>query len=165
MNLNNTTLRWIMIVVRFKDIMRHPNLIFFMETGMFLEEKNILLNNKGYVVLGTIEFEEHFEKNAKFDIPGTFETVKKYLCNQTKNNSAECHFGTTGSIFSFGYGSRYSKNPATQQSIDRFANIEYYMNFFYHTFKFNCFTKLFTFRMKQKQNLKRFLWQNKTFRS
>ena len=64
MNLSshNTKLRWIMIVVKFKDVMRHPNLNFFTEIGQIIDGNDILLNTKGYAVLGTIQFEEHFEK-------------------------------------------------------------------------------------------------------
>ena len=60
--LHNTKLRWIMIVVRFEDVMRHPNLNFFTETGQLIDEKDLHLNTKGFVVLGTIQIEEHFEK-------------------------------------------------------------------------------------------------------
>ena len=51
-----------MIVVKFKDVMRHPNLNFFTEIGQIIDGNDILLNTKGYAVLGTIQFEEHFEK-------------------------------------------------------------------------------------------------------
>ena len=124
LSLHNTTLRWIIIVVKFEAVMRHPNLNFFTETGQLMVENDIHLNTKGYVVLGTIQFEEHFEIMPKLISPEDLKIAQKYFYNQTKNNSADYHFGTTGSIFSFGYGPRYSKNPKTQHSIDRFANRE-----------------------------------------
>ena len=124
LSLHNTALRWIIIVVKFEDVMRHLNLNFFTEIGQLMVENDIHLNTKGYVVLGTIQFEEHFEKMPNLISPEDLKIAQKYFYNQTKNNSADYHFGTTGSIFSFGYGPRYSKNPKTQHSIDRLANSE-----------------------------------------
>ena len=60
--LHNTKLRWIMIVVRFEDFMKHPNLNFFTKTGQLIDEKDLHLNTEGFVFLGTIQIEEHFEK-------------------------------------------------------------------------------------------------------
>ena len=60
--LHNTKLRWTMIVVRFEDVMRPPNLNFFTKTRQLINEKDLHLNTKGLVVLGTIQIEEHFEK-------------------------------------------------------------------------------------------------------
>ena len=128
--LHNTKLRWIMIVVRFEDVMRHPNLNFFTETGQLIDEKYLHLNSKGFVVLRTIQIEEHFEKMPDLISQEHLKIAKKYFYNQTKNNSADYHFSTTGSIFSFRYGPGYYKNPVTQHSIDRYANSELHTNCF-----------------------------------
>ena len=122
LRLHNTKLRWIMIVVRFEDVMSHQNLNFFTETGQLINENDLHLNKRGFVVLGTIQIEESFEKMPNLISGEDLKLAKKYCYNQTKNNSADYHFGTTGSIFSFGYGPRYKKNPLTQHSIDKFAN-------------------------------------------
>ena len=39
-----------------------PKFKFFTKTGQLIDEKDLHLNTKGFVVLGTIQIEEHFEK-------------------------------------------------------------------------------------------------------
>ena len=84
-----------------------PKFKFFTKTGQFIDKKDLHLNTKGFVVLGTIQIEEHFEKMPDLISQEHLKIAKKYFYNQTKNNSADYHFGTTGSIFSFRYGPRY----------------------------------------------------------
>ena len=77
--LHNTKLRWIMIVVRFEDVVRHPNLIFFTERGQLIVEKDLHLNTKGFAVLGTIQIFEHFEKMPNLISQEALKIAKKYF--------------------------------------------------------------------------------------
>ena len=87
LSLHNTKLRWIMIVVRFEDIMRQPNLSFFTETGQLINGKDLHLNTNGYVVLGTIQIEEHFEKMNSLNLRRLFHlTTGKFYTIQVSDH-------------------------------------------------------------------------------
>ena len=52
--LENTKQNWVMIFVRYKEVMSNPKLYFFTESGDLIEEENLCLKEEGYVVLATI---------------------------------------------------------------------------------------------------------------
>ena len=45
--------------------------------------------------------------------------LRKYCVNQIKGNNF--HYGTTGEIYSFGYGPKYSRDPIYKYSVGKFA--------------------------------------------
>ena len=136
--------KWIMILVKFKDVMCDNKLCFFSETGVLLDEKNLALNNEGYVVLATIQ---HDSRILQRHLPFSAEEVNlatKFLYNQVSNSSKEYHFRTSGTIHSFGYGAKYTQHPTTKYSIDKFATSELFSFIFvqllYHVFVYSQMT-------------------------
>ena len=62
-----------MIFVKIKDVVRNPNLRLFTEKELLIEQKNIELNNEGYMVLSTIQFAPDFENIENLI---SFDTIK-----------------------------------------------------------------------------------------
>lgn len=118
----NTTNNRIVILVPFKEVCNNPGLSFFSEIGNPIKKENIHLNNEGYIVLGTIQANKMFRQTLESFSTSELNLTKKFCYNQANKNRKNYHFGTTGTIHSFGYGPMYNLNPDTKYSIDKFAN-------------------------------------------
>lgn len=86
--------------------MKYP--IFFTETGKLIEPQTITINKYGFVVLGTVQLEEHFKEMEYIFSEEELKLAGNYLYNHNKKVCKDYHFSTSDSIFTFGYGPIYS---------------------------------------------------------
>ena len=132
LHIDNMKQKWVMILVKFKDIMYNNRLCFFSEIGVLLDEKNLALNKEGYVVLATIQ---HDSRLLQGHLPFSAEELnlaKNFLYNQVSSSNKEYHFRTSGTIHSFGYGAKYTQHPTTKYSVDKFATSKLSSVFLFH---------------------------------
>ena len=121
LQLENTEQRWIIILVRFKKVMYNKKICFFTESVKLINENNLCKNNERYIVLGTVSCDmKLMDKHQSFSSEELVLT-KKFLYNQSNSNKKDCHFNTSGTIHSFGYGPMYHQNPITKHTIDKFT--------------------------------------------
>ena len=126
LNIGRTKQNWIMILVKFKDIMCNSKLCFFSETGILIDENKLSSNNEGYIVLATIQSDSKLLQRHDSFSSQELALAKKYLYNQSSKSKKEYHFKTSGTIHSFGYGAIYLQHPVTKYSVDRFASSKYH---------------------------------------
>lgn len=124
LQLESVRQKWVMILVRFKDVMFNSKLCFFSESGLLIENENLSSNEGGYVVLAAIYKDQKLvnQKNSFDD--NELLLSKRFFYNQTQGSNKEYHFRTSGTIHSFGYGAMYHRNPVTGHSIDKFSTSE-----------------------------------------
>ena len=121
LELETTSLRLISsILIRFKDIMNNP-VEFFTDTGNLIMLQNTLQDKNWYLVLGAFQLEEKFKQMENMWLDKHLKLAQKRLFYQTKNNMKDYHFGTSGSIFSLGYGPMYTQNHVIKHFIDMFS--------------------------------------------
>ena len=121
LNLDKTNCHYILIVIKFKELVGVSNLTFITDTGNCIQEQDLHLNINGYVVLTTIQLESSIKNMDNLLSSEEEKLCHQYFYNQTKNGTKDYHFRTTGSVFSFGYGPQYSLSPKTKHSINRFS--------------------------------------------
>ena len=66
LNIERTKQNWIMILVKFKDVMYNSKLCFFLETGVLIDENNLRSNNEGYIVLATVQTDSRMIQRHDF---------------------------------------------------------------------------------------------------
>ena len=125
LHLESTKQHWVMIVVRFKDVMANQKLYFFTESGLMIEEDNISSNDEGYVVLAAIYRDLKLSDPKYAFSDSELSLANKFFYNQIKGNQKDYHFKTSGIIHSFGYGAMYHTNPQTGHTISKFATSKY----------------------------------------
>ena len=124
LQLDSIKQKWVMILVRFKDVMWNSKLCFYSETGFLIENEKLSSNEGGYVVLVTV-FKDQKLVNQEYSFnENELLLSKKYFYNQTQGSNKEYHFRASGTIHSFGYGAMYHRNPITGHTINQFANSE-----------------------------------------
>ena len=87
LQLKNTLQKWILVLVKFKDIMSNPKLCFFTETGFLIKDEEIDWNKKGYVVLAAIKHDNKFTSKQESFSPDKISLRKKFFYNVAKVNS------------------------------------------------------------------------------
>ena len=121
LQLENTKQKWVLLLVKFEEVMSNPKLCFFTESGYLIQQEDITKNLDGYVVLAAIN---HDTKIVNDHEPFSEEEVsmaKKFFYNQSSKSKKEYHYNTTGAIHSFGYGPMYHQDPVTKYTIAKFA--------------------------------------------
>ena len=153
LQLENTKHHWVMIVVKYKDIMTNPKLCFITESGFIIEEEKILSNDDGYVILAAIHRDVKLS-DKKYTFSETeLGLANKFFYNQTKGNQKDYHYQTSGTIHSFGYGAMYHTNHITGHTISKFATSKYNIK---KTFLLSLLIQLiFSVFFIQKPNLKK----------
>ena len=124
LQLESVKQKWVMILVRFKDVMWNSKLCFFSETGLLIENEQLSSNEGGYVVLATICKDRKLINQEKSFNKNELLLSKRFYYNQTQGSNKEYHFRTSGTIHSFGYGAMYHRNQVTGHTFDRFATSE-----------------------------------------
>ena len=128
--MENIKQKWILILVKFKDIMFNTKLSFITESGFLIQDQQIADKNDGYVVLATIKHDKKLVTNSDFFSEVEISLAQKFFYNQVKKKKNDYHFNTTGRIHSFGYGPRYNQDPITKYSFAKFANSKFIMLLF-----------------------------------
>ena len=121
LQLENTKQKWVLLLVKFEEVMLNPKLCFFTETGHLIPQEDISKNLDGYVVLAAIN---HDTKLVDDHDPFSEEEVlmaKNFFYNQSSKSKKEYHYNTTGTIHSFGYGPMYHQDPVTKYTVAKFA--------------------------------------------
>ena len=125
LNVDGTKNNKIFIVTKFKDGLKVNKLSFVTESGNLIDRGCYDINNKGYILLATIQSEQILRNNKNTLSREDILIAKKFLRNQTESTKKDYHFGTSGHIFGFGYGPVYKSNEETKYTIDRFAKSKY----------------------------------------
>ena len=112
-------------MTKFKDGLKVNKLSFVTESGNLIDRGCYDINNKGYILLATIQSEQILRNNKNTLSREDILIAKKFLRNQTESTKKDYHFGTSGHIFGFGYGPVYKSNEETKYTIDRFAKSKY----------------------------------------
>ena len=128
--IENTKQKWILILVKFKDVMNNDKLSFFSESGFLIQDKQIPDDNSGYVVLATIKHDSKLVSNSTSFSAAEKTLAQKFFYNQCKKKKNDYHFNTTGRIHSFGYGPRYNQDPVTKYSFAKFAQSKFVIMIF-----------------------------------
>ena len=122
--MENIKQKWILILVKFKDIMFNTKLSFITESGYLIQDREIADKNDGYVVLATIKHDKKLITDSVSFSDVERMLAQKFFYNQVKKKN-DYHFNTTGRIHSFGYGPRYNQEPVTKYSFAKFANSKF----------------------------------------
>ena len=105
-------------------IQRHiegEQIILYYKNWKFDGHRKLQHQQKGYILLATIQSEPMLRNDPTTLTQDNILIAKKYLRNQTQSSKKDYHFGTTGHIYGFGFGSFYASNNETKYTIDRFA--------------------------------------------
>ena len=121
LQLENTTQKWILILVKFNEVILNQKLPFFTESGFLINDEDIAQNKKGYVVLATINHDSKFTGKQESFSPDEILLAKNFFYNQSDGNKKDYHFETSGAIHSFGYGPMYHPDFITKHSFGTFA--------------------------------------------
>ena len=127
LQLENIKQKWILILIKFKDIMYNPKLSFFTENVFFIQDERLAENEKGYVVLAAVKHDNKFITNGESFSYSEILLAKKFLYNQSNGNKKNCHFDTSGTIHSFGYGLMYHQDPLTRHSFAKFSTSKFFL--------------------------------------
>ena len=119
--LENTKQKWVLILVKFKEVRFNPKLCFITESGDLIPQEQIANYNDGYVVLAAINHDTKLTTDHESFSDEELSLAKKFFYNQSNNSKKEYHYNTTGTIHSFGYGPMYHQDPLTKYSVAKFA--------------------------------------------
>ena len=102
--MENTKQKWILILVKFKDIKFNSKLSFITESGFLIQDQQIADKNDGYVVLATIKHDKKLITDSVSFSNAEKMLAQKIFYNQVQKKKNNYHFNTTGRIHSFGLG-------------------------------------------------------------
>ena len=121
-HIGNTEKQVIYFLVDHRELLNHPKISLFTETG---KPTNSLLNEKsikGYILLGFATYNHNtLEDNHPLLSTNDITMLRQFRINKT-NSKVSHHFNTKGTIFSFGYGPKYDKKNKHNYSIGIYAD-------------------------------------------
>ena len=99
-------------------------LFFFTEKGDMLSHSNLDKSRQGYVLIAVIKVAKSWQNQQILLTEERFNLASKFYINQIKQSQGAYHFGTSGTIYGFGYGPKCHRNQFGH-SIDRYSNSKY----------------------------------------
>ena len=104
LNIEGSMNNKVMVAVRLDNLLAIQKISFFTETGNVILMQNQQTDTEGYTILSTIQLMPMMQNLSKKLNVNDLQIAKRFLRNQVVNSKKDYHFGTTGNIYSFGFG-------------------------------------------------------------